>query len=331
MNNVLVICGPTATGKTYWALKLAKKYKGEIISADSRQVYQGMDIGTGKELPPGIKYKRFFFKKHGYYVVEGIKVWGYDLVSPKEEYSVSEYYKVVERILQGIKKRNSLPILVGGTGLYIRSVVDGIPTAGIPKNEKLRKHLETKNTSELYDILAQLDSSKAASLNSSDRKNPRRLIRAIEIAQWRVGNVSKSKKAESKFRGLVEKDKVLFIGLKLPKPELDRNIKTRVDKRIESGVEEEVRKLLKSGVKWNMQSMNSLGYKIWQGYFEGTKTKEKVVEKWITDEKNYAKRQMTWFKKDRRINWFDAGDNKFPDNMEKLIKRWYKSTDAQKN
>jgi tRNA dimethylallyltransferase len=332
MDKLLIICGPTATGKTYWALKLAKKFKGEIISADSRQVYSGMDIGTGKELPEGVIFRRRFFESHGHYIVDGIKIWGYDLISPKKEFSVSEYYKAVAKILAGIRKRKSLPILVGGTGLYIKAIIDGMPTAGIPKNNNLRKHLVSKTISELYDILAQLDSIKAASLNSSDRKNPRRLIRAIEIAQWRVGNTTKSKKTEKKFCGMVDKRNVLVLGLKLPKSELDKKIKTRVIQRIEANVEGEIKKLLKMGVRWDMQSMNSLGYKVWQSYLEGTKTKEQITDQWTSDEKNYAKRQITWFKKDPKIIWYDVTDKKFPKNMEKLTERWYnKMTHAEKD
>ena len=332
MDKLLVICGPTSTGKTHWALYLAKKFNGEIVSADSRQVYAGMDIGTGKELPLGTKIRRRFFESHGHYVVNGINIWGYDLVSPKKGYSVSEYYKAASKIMAGIRKRKNLPILVGGTGLYIKAIIDGIPTAGIPKNDRLRKHLASKSIVELYDILAQLDCLKAASLNSSDRKNPRRLIRAIEIAQWRVGNISRSKKAEKKFCAMFDKNNILMLGLTLPKSELDKKIKVRVNKRVDEKIDEEVKRLLKMGVKWDMQSMNSLGYKIWRGYFEGKKTKEQIIDKWTVDEKNYAKRQFVWFKKESGVIWFDVSEKKFPKNMEKLVERWYnKMTNAKKD
>src|SRR3989344_1522932 len=152
--NMLVICGPTATGKTKLGIFLAQKFNGEIISADSRQVYKFMDIGTGKEWD------------------EGVKIWGYDLVDPKKNFSVFEYLKFVRKALDDIWKRGKLPILVGGTGLYIKAVVEGIDTLNIPKNEDLRKSLEEKNVSELYEKLATLDSSKAASLNISDKNNP---------------------------------------------------------------------------------------------------------------------------------------------------------------
>ena len=133
MNKLLVICGPTSTGKTTLAIALAKKFNGELISTDSRQVYKGMDIGTGKDLPEGAKFKLPWFQKYGYYEVGGTKIWGYDLADPRHEFSVAQYIKFAERIISDVLKRGKSPVLVGGTGLYIRGVVDGIATAGVPK------------------------------------------------------------------------------------------------------------------------------------------------------------------------------------------------------
>ena len=142
MNKLLVICGPTSTGKTTLAVDLAKKFNGELISADSRQVYKGMDIGTGKDLPKGAKIKLPWFQKYGYYELNGVKIWGYDLAAPRHEFNVAQYIKFAERLISDISKRGKTPILVGGTGLYIKAVIDGISTASIPKNNLLRKNLE---------------------------------------------------------------------------------------------------------------------------------------------------------------------------------------------
>src|SRR3989344_2658803 len=188
MIKLLVICGPTATGKTSLALHLSEVFNGEIISADSRQVYRGMDIGTGKDLPVISNYQFPItnLKKQniGCYKIKGINVWGYDLVKPNEDFSVGQYIAIAENIIENIHDRKKLPIIVGGTGLYIKGIVDGIPTADIPKNMELRKSLENKDTSELYDNLVSLDPAKALSLNKSDSKNPRRLIRAIEVVKY---------------------------------------------------------------------------------------------------------------------------------------------------
>ena len=322
MNKLLVICGPTATGKTALALSLAKKLApgsgSELISADSRQVYKGMDIGTGKDLPPNTKYKILKTKLGGYYKVSGVRIWGYDLVDPKEEFSVALYIKVANKIIDEIWKQGKLPILVGGTGLYIKGVIDGIETVGVKKSFRLRKSLEDKNIEELYGILAQLDPVKAASLNRSDRKNPRRLVRAIEIAQSKIVKVKKESKA-------VIHDDVLMIGLKADKKFLDEKIEKRVDRRLSGGFESEVQKLLNAGVSWNFQSMSSLGYRQMRDYFKGKASKDEAIKRWKSEEKKYAKRQMTWFKRDKRINWFDVGKGGWEQSVEKLVKRWYKS------
>ncbi|KKT65963.1 MAG: tRNA dimethylallyltransferase [Candidatus Curtissbacteria bacterium GW2011_GWC1_44_33] len=172
---------------------------------------------------------------------------------------------------------------MGGTGLYIKAIVDGIPTAKIPQSPALRENLAAKSQDELFEILAQLDPIKAGSLNSSDKKNPRRLIRAIEIATWNLEGKSKE------FKERIQKFDPLFIGLTSSREYLfERN-------------------------------------------FEGKKTKKETIEDWKRQEKKYAKRQITWFKRDRRIAWFDITKPNWADSVEKLAKIWYSSNDAKKN
>jgi len=309
-HKILVICGPTATGKTTLGINLAKKFNGEIISADSRQVYGYMDIGTGKEWG------------------EGINIWGYDLVDPIENFSVSEYFKLMKVVIDDIWMRNKLPIIVGGTGLYIKSLIDGIPTVDIPKNDDLRNTLVDKTIDELFDKLAILDSSKAASLNLSDKKNSRRLIRAIEIAVWNIENGKQKQVVEDRKEVLDENVKTLFIGLTVPRDIHIKNIKNRVDKRMNEGFIDEVENLLKIGVSWKHQSMNSLGYKESEAFFKEGLTYEEFIDKWNKNEMKYVKRQLTWFKKDKRINWFDTTNNKYPKNVENLVEKWDNTSDA---
>ncbi|KKQ92015.1 MAG: tRNA delta(2)-isopentenylpyrophosphate transferase, tRNA dimethylallyltransferase [Microgenomates group bacterium GW2011_GWC1_39_7b] len=316
---LLVICGPTSTGKTSLAIKIAKKLNGEIVSADSRQVYKIMNIGTGKDLPVNSKLIINNSKLGGYYEAEGIKIWGYDLVDPKGEFSVAQYLKIAHRIIDDISKRGAFPILVGGTGLYIRGVIDGIDTADVPKNNKLRKNLEGKSVNELYEKLSQLDSLKAGSFNSSDKKNPRRLVRAIEIAQYQL-----TKKFVTSARHTIGNNfDVLRIGLTAPKEFIDRRIVKRVIDRLDKGIKTEVENLLKSGVTWENQAMMAMGYGLWRDYFEGDVTEDQILAEWARDEVRYAKRQMVWFKKDRRITWFDITDPEFLINVESLVKKWY--------
>ncbi|MEK7061594.1 MAG: tRNA (adenosine(37)-N6)-dimethylallyltransferase MiaA [Patescibacteria group bacterium] len=308
-NKLLVVCGQTGTGKTSLAIHLAKKFNGELISADSRQVYKGLNIGTGKDIDEIKKSK--------------VQIWGYDLVDPKKNFSVGNYIRFAQKAISDIQKRGKLPILVGGTGLFIKGVVDGIPTAFVPRNLKLRKNMEEKDANELFEILAQLDPIRAGSLNRSDKLNPRRLIRGIEVASWKL---------EGKVLKLFKKPKydLLEIGLQASQNNLSKKIKKRVNKRINDGVEAEIKKLISSGISWDSQSMTSLGYRQWRDYFEGLPAgrqgkivKDGVIDSWKKEELRYAKRQLTWFKKDLRINWFDSSKKNFIENVEELVKKWY--------
>ena len=333
MKKLLVICGPTAVGKTKLGLRLAKKFRGELISADSRQVYRGMDIGTGKDLSKNSKFQNSKTPDiGGFYLVDGIKIWGYDLVDPKKEFSVAQYVKIAREIIKSIWRRKKLAVLVGGTGLYIKGVVDGIETAKIPPNIVLRKSLENKKVSELFEILATFDPVKAASLNYSDRNNPRRLIRAIEIANSKLPPSPRLRRA-SKTKNIEEEkllaDDALFIGLVLPSKVLNVRIDKRVDTRMRQGFENEVCTLLETGVSWSAQSMTSLGYRQWKDYVEGVAKKDKVVEKWKQEERKYAKRQVTWFKKDKRIKWFNVAKKNWEKDVEKLAKEWYISSNIK--
>lgn len=326
MNKLLVICGPTSTGKTSLAIKIAKKFNGEIVSADSRQVYKGMDIGTGKDIPKGSAIEFTGSDDWGFYTVEGVKVWGYDLAEPQEEFNVARYIKFANKIIHKIQKEGRLPILTGGTGLYIKGVVDGIPTATIPKNAKLRQNLETWSAQELYENLSQLDSIKAASLNASDKNNPRRLIRAIEVAQWRLSNgwAGEEGKNDSSWS-------VIQIGLMGPMDLIIGKIEKRVRDRVDAGIKKEIITLIKNGVNWDNPSMLSIGYRQWKNYFEGSSESPKedeVIEEWKKEEIKYAKRQMTWFKKDKRIIWFDIAGDGYPQNVENLIKTWYSNSES---
>jgi len=323
IGKLLVICGPTATGKTDLAISLAKKNNGEIVSADSRQVYKGLNIGTGKDLPKGSKLKYLWIKKFGYYEIKGVKIWGYDLADPRHSFSVSQYLKFSERVIADIIKRGKLPILVGGTGLYIKGVIDGIPTADVPKSSHLRKSLESKTPDQLYEMLAQIDSLKAAGMNTSDKKNPRRLIRAIEIATWRTNHANKGSDAVRE----VDKYDVLQIGLMADEKYLNRKIEQRVSKRFKERLEDEIVGLLKDHVSWEMQSMSSMGYGQWRDFFEGRKSEKSVIEVWEAEEKKYVKRQIIWFKKDKRIKWFDIKDPNYSENVEKTVRKWHNKSD----
>jgi tRNA dimethylallyltransferase len=315
---LLIVCGPTATGKTSLAVTLAKRFDGELVSADSRQVYKQMDIGTGKDLPKNAKWQ-MTNAKWGYYEVDGIKLYGYDLVDPLEEFSVAHYTEIVQPILQDMWNRGKLPILVGGTGFYIKAIVDGIGTMHIPSDPSLRYELNTWSVEKLFEKLEILDSEKARSMNTSDKRNPARLIRAIEVVYWRRSPEGKKYIQSTP----IEAPDTLFIGLTLPRAKLFEQIADRVVARIDQGIKEEIESLLIEDLSWEHQSMNAMGYREWQSFFEGTKTEHEVILEWIGDEQKYAKRQMTWFKKDKRIKWFDVNEKEYPENVVNLVNSWH--------
>ena len=272
---LIVILGPTASGKSEMALSLAKKFKGEIISADSRQIYKEMDIGTAK-----LKNNQ----KVVHYLI--------DIKKPNQEFNVALFKKSAIKIIKDIQKRGKMPFLVGGTGLYIKAIVDNLnfPTA-VPQL-KLREKLEKKSLKELFKAYKKLDPKGAKFI---DKDNKRRLIRAIEVCKitgkpfW-----EQRKKEEPIFR-------VLQIGIKLPKKLLRNNIEKRVEKMFKDGLEKEARNLAK---KYGLiPPLQTIGYQEWKEFFEGKINKEEVKKLIVQHTNKFAKRQMTWFKRDRRINW----------------------------
>lgn len=327
---LLIIVGSTATGKTSLALSLARQLNGEIVSADSRQVYKGLDIGTGKDFPKNVSKQTKVLtnsdQKTEYYMFGEVPVWGIDIVSPFEKFNVSFYVDYANKVIEDIWQRNRLAIVVGGTGFYIKGLVDGIDTMRIPKDENLRQKLMSQSSEELFSMLLNTSPTKALSLNSSDRKNPIRLMRAIEVSEWEKSG----RQVDRRGKGLKNVE-ALFIGLTLPREELYRRIESRVHERLRSGLLNEIESLVKSGLTWDLQSMNTLSYKEWKKYFEHSCTEQDAVFEWIRHEKNYAKRQITWFRKDKRIHWFDTTNKDYPKEVVNIVETWNNNRDASEN
>lgn len=274
---LIVILGPTASGKSELAIKLAKKFNGEIISADSRQVYKGMDIGTAK-----------LTKKE----MKGIPHHLLDVASPKKHFTVVQYRKLALKSLEKIFKKGKIPILCGGTWFYIKAVIDGIVIPEVVPDWKLRKKLEKKSVKELFHILKKLDPKRAEKI---EKENPRRLIRAIEIAK-KLGKVP-----PLKFNPLPYP--VLMIGIKKSKKDLSKRIKERFFEWLKKGLILEVIKLRKSGLSFKRIKEFGMHYKEIAKYLKGEISEKEIIENSIREIKNYAKRQMTWFKKEKRIHW----------------------------
>jgi|SRR3989344_3750681 len=280
---ILVIVGPTASGKSELAVSLAKRYHGEIISADSRQVYKFLDVGSNK-VPGNWTKDIYVYKKIPHYCI--------DFVHPKKNFTVAEYKDHANEAIKNITAREKLPILVGGTGFYISAVVDGISLPEVPPNAALRKKLEKKSVAELFRLLQKKDPARAKTI---DPHNPRRLIRALEIIAATGRKVPKFSQKNS-YNSLV-------MGIKREDSEIKKRIESMVQRMMKTGLLREVRKLRKLGI--SKKRIYELGFE----YSSALECIEKKISKkdlpLILAKENwsYVKRQMTWFKKDKRIHW----------------------------
>ncbi len=271
---LLVIVGETASGKSALALKLAREYGGEIISADSWTVYAGFDIGTSK--PTKSQQK-------------AVKHWLLDVRRPTDGFNAPMFKQMAESAIADIQNRGKLPILVGGTGLYIDSVLYDF---GFLPNVSAQER--TKLNGLTIDQLLNLAKKLSIDLAGIDTRNKRRIIRAIEAG------------GQKPTRGKLRRN-TLIIGLKIDKPRLDKRIEQRVDEMLAAGLEAEVRQLSEK-YGWDIEPMRGIGYREWREYFEGEQSLEQTRARIISATKNLAKRQRTWFKRSPDINWFDSSE-----------------------
>lgn len=273
---VLVIVGPTASGKSDLGVRVAKKWDGEVISADSRQVYKYLNIGTGK----------ISKKEQG-----GIKHHLLDVLEPKKRFSASQFKELGLEAIEEILSRNRLPIIVGGTGFYIDTLRGEINIPEVPENKKLREKLNKLSVEKIFDILQKKDPQRAKII---DKNNKVRLIRALEVIE-KLGYVPKLEKIRSPYQ-------FIFIGLK--PDNLEEKIKTRLLKRVD-GMIREVKELIQSK-KLTHKRMQELGleYQFLSLYLKKKISKEEMIEDLNTAIKQYAKRQMIWFKRNKKIKWF---------------------------
>jgi len=290
---IIVILGPTASGKSDLAVKLAKKFNGEVVSADSRQVYRGLDIGTGK-----------ITKKE----MSGIPHHLLDVASPESIFDVARYKKLADKAVEKIIKKDKLPIICGGTGLYIDAITKNIDYPDIPQDWNLRKKLEKRSCESLFKELKKLDPKRAKNI---DPKNKRRLIRALEIIKLSKKTVGKLKENP--------KYEVLYLGVKKDSEKLKKLIEIRLNKRMKQGMVKEAIKLNKKGLSF--KKMNSLGleYRYLALYLQKKIEKTEMLKELAVKINQYAKRQMTWFKRNKDINWINSQKE-----TEKIIKKFLK-------
>lgn len=304
---IIAVIGPTASGKSEMAVALAKKYNGEILSVDSRQIYRGMDIGTGKvtgawhsipcfchpELVEGSLHNSQISKK--IYLYKSIPHYGIDIASPKTQYSVTQFQKYAKKIIKDIHSRGKLPILCGGTGHWIDAVVLEQQMPQVKPNPALRKKLEKLNTTQLFAKLAKLDPQRAQTI---DAKNPRRLIRALEII-LSTGKPVPALTAESKYD-------VLWLGITHDKNILDKRIDKRLGEWLKSGMLKEVKALHSKGLSWKRLEDFGLEYKFVAQFLQQKISTIEMKTLTSTSIKQYAKRQLTWFKRNKNIHWIES-------------------------
>ena len=284
MIDTVLIFGPTASGKTDLSIELAKQVNGEIISADSMQVYRYMDIGTAKPS----KEQR---KNIPHHLI--------DVVDPDEEWTVSNFIETANRHIEEIKEKGKTPIIVGGTGLYLNAFINGYSFPIAAKNDDIRKKLEKLETPALYSRLKDIDPDAAAKINANDKK---RIIRALEV--YEQTGVPISKLQVKRVRAIHELP-LRLLCLTMDRPLLYDRINQRVDKMITDGLIDEVKSLLDKGYNKNLNSLQALGYKETIAHLEGKMGLEDTIALIKQKTRNFARRQLTWFRRFENVTWID--------------------------
>ncbi len=304
MEKLIIIAGPTASGKSAAAVALAKRCSGSIISADSMQVYRGMDIGSAKVTAEEM---------------QGIPHYLIDIVNPDEEWNVVRFQSMAQRAAEEITAEGRLPMVVGGTGFYIQSLLYGIDFTetkeDISYREELRKLAEEKGPEALHGLLAEKDPASAAAIHPN---NVKRVIRALEYARETGGPISEHN-ARERLREPVF-DAVYYV-LTMNRERLYRRIDARVDAMMEKGLLEEVRRLEEAGFSSKDVSMQGLGYKQLLQHLEGECSLEDAVSQIKLQTRHFAKRQLTWFKRERNVVWVDMDEYKTPEEAAEFIRK----------
>lgn len=291
---ILIVVGPTASGKTALGITLARAFDGEVVAADSRTIYRELNIGTAKptgERMLGGDLKQMAGEKP--LLVEGVSHWGIDIADPDETFSVAEYQAYADTVIADMLKRGRTPIIVGGTGLYIRALLDRPNFTEVPPNESLRVELATLSNADLMSEIAERDPDTAATI---DEDNRRRLERAIEILRATGKTLAETQKFDK------PRYEALQIGVAVDRDELYRRIDERVDIMIATGLVDEVRKLREKYGN-NATAMTGIGYRQISEFLDGKAKLRDAVTRIKFDTHHYAKRQETWFKRDERIRW----------------------------
>ena len=304
---LLLLVGPTAVGKTEFSLALAERLQGDVVSADSRQIYRYMDIGTAKPTPE----QRARIQHHFI-----------DVVDPDEYFSSGEYGRQSRKVIDSLFEKSSVPIVVGGSGLYIRALVDGFFDPVVYDAEirgGLQKKMNELGPNVLHDQLRKIDRESAVRIHPNDTQ---RILRALEVHEI-TGRPLSSFQKESK--GEPPAFDPIFIGLTLSRPNLYERIDRRVDTMMEKGLVDEVRKIAAMGYDRKLNSLQTVGYREVFSYLEGEIDRDEAVRLIKRNSRRYAKRQLTWFRRDQRVRWFDVKEGEGFDSITGRILEVYKN------
>lgn len=317
-----IIVGPTAVGKSALAFNLAEEINAWIINVDSRQAYTQMDIGTGKDISD---FRHMVDKINNqtlnYYQKDGVRVYGLDLVDPDETLSSGLFYQRLQPVIKHGQRTNQPLIFTGGTGQYLDVLMNPPATLTVPPNPELRQELEALDREQLQDRLQQADSSRWSQMNPSDKANPRRLIRAIEVA--------KAPKAKSNLEPVIPEDQQIWIGLKFANTNLAvAQISQRVENRVEAGFDNEVRRIYQNYKAEQLPpALTALGYQTWHAYQQGRLDISQAKKLWIRAEVKYHKRQLTYWQRHPQIRWFAISSKQ---DIMKLSRQLLKEVYGQK-
>lgn len=317
---VLIVCGPTAAGKTKLAASLARRFDGELINADSRQMYQGMSVISGKDIEPGsvaslarsVRLKQQMFALVTY-DIGGVPIWLYDVVPPDKPLSASHFQLLATSVIDDIISRGKLPIVVGGSGFYLDALFGEIDSLHISPDPTLRSGLARETTAALQQRFAVEDPVRWRDMNMSDRNNSRRLVRAIEVARWK------------KTHRHTHADHAVFdpfwIGLRVPDEGLLSRIRDRVETRVSSGALKEA--ALMQNLSHDFPAASAIGLPILLRVLRGELNRTDGIKLWAQEEIRYAKRQMVWFKRQSGICWYDVKEDGINERVENDVREWY--------
>lgn len=303
MKKIIHIVGPTAVGKTKLAVFLAQNFDGALISADSVQVYKNLDIVSGKDLPEGSKFN--LLKENngisvGYYLFDTIRVFLLDVINFSVSFNVSSFQSIAKAVISAIQTENKQPIVVGGTGLYVQSLINENIAKSSVVNHELRKELEALPLLELQFRVSSISKNDFERLNNSEKNNPRRLIRIIENGEFTPNKIN-----------TIQENNHIIIGLECGRDELKKRIDQRIDERIKLGAIKEAENLFKDYDHLSTQIKHANGYKQLFSYLNKEINWDECLYRWKVSEYRHAKNQMTWFKKYGNVQWYDINEKDF--------------------